>query len=79
MVLQLMLNTIMVYLPTGDDEGKLTNSTIENVAKDAGANLDKVKAEIKKDKLANHMKDNISNYTQSLGIQGTAFHGSCSS
>ena len=58
---------------TGDDEGKLTNSTIENVAKDAGANLDKVKAEIKKDKLANHMKNNISNYTQSLGIQGTPF------
>ncbi|AJI54263.1 DsbA family protein [Francisella philomiragia] len=58
---------------TGEDEGKLKDSTIDKVAVQSGADLTKVKKAIKDDKIANHLKDTLKLGFESLGIQGTPF------
>ena len=58
---------------SGQDEGKLTNDTIETSAKKVGANLAKVKATIKSDNIAQHIKDTMSMGMNKLGIHGTPY------
>ncbi len=58
---------------TGEDEGKLKDSTIDKVAVQSGADLTKVKKAIKDDKIANHLKDTLKLGFENLGIQGTPF------
>ncbi|MGQ4002349.1 thioredoxin domain-containing protein [Francisellaceae bacterium CB299] len=58
---------------TGEDEGKLKNETVDKVAKDAGADIDKVKAAIKDDKIAEHLKATLEMGFKDLGIQGTPY------
>lgn len=58
---------------TGEDEGKLKDSTIDKVAKDSGADIAKVKATIKSEKIAEHLKDVLTIGSQNLGIQGTPY------
>ena len=58
---------------TGEDEGKLKNKTIDKVAKDAGADMEKVKAAIKDDKIAKHLKATLEMGFKDLGIQGTPY------
>ncbi|APC97582.1 DsbA family protein [Francisella frigiditurris] len=58
---------------TGEDEGKLKDSTIDKVAKDSGADIAKVKATIKSAKIAEHLKDVLTIGSQNLGIQGTPY------
>ncbi|MBK2026792.1 DsbA family protein [Allofrancisella guangzhouensis] len=58
---------------TGEDEGKLKNSTIDDVAKSAGADITKVKQVIKDDKIAKHLQDTLEMGFKDLGIQGTPF------
>ncbi|AFJ43464.1 DsbA family protein [Francisella orientalis] len=58
---------------TGEDEGKLKDSTIDKVAVQSGADLTKVKKAIKDDRIANHLKDTLKLGFESLGIQGTPF------
>ncbi|QEO56829.1 DsbA family protein [Francisella marina] len=58
---------------TGEDEGKLKNSTVDKVATQSGADLAKVKKAIKDDKIADHLKDTLKLGFEDLGIQGTPF------
>lgn len=58
---------------TGEDEGKLKDSTVDSVAKQAGAKIDDVKEAIKDDKIADHLKASLKMGFEDLGIQGTPF------
>ncbi|QIV95949.1 DSBA-like thioredoxin domain-containing protein [Allofrancisella inopinata] len=58
---------------TGEDEGKLKNSTIDNVAKSAGADITKVKQVIKNNKISEHLQDTLEMGFKDLEIQGTPF------
>ncbi|MEY8702158.1 DsbA family protein [Francisella philomiragia] len=58
---------------TGEDEGKLKDSTIDKVAVQSGADLTKVKKAIKDDKIASHLRDTLKLGFENLGIQGTPF------
>ncbi|AEE26408.1 DsbA-like infectivity potentiator lipoprotein FipB [Francisella hispaniensis] len=58
---------------TGEDEGSLKNSTVDNVAKQAGADMTKVNKAIQDDKIADHLKDMLKMGFDQLGIQGTPF------
>jgi protein-disulfide isomerase len=58
---------------TGEDEGKLKDSTVDKVAEQAGANIDNVKKAIKDDKIADHLKATLKMGFEDLGIQGTPF------
>lgn len=58
---------------TGEDEGKLKDSTIDKVAVQCGADLTKVKKAIKDDKIADHLRDTLKLGFENLGIQGTPF------
>ena len=58
---------------SGQDEGKLTNKTIDTSAKKAGADLAKVKATIKSDNITQHIKDTMSMGMNKLGIHGTPY------
>ncbi len=58
---------------TGEDEGKLKNETVDKVAKDAGADMNKVKEAIKDDKIAEHIKSTLQMGFKDLGIQGTPY------
>lgn len=58
---------------TGEDEGKLTDSTVNKVATQAGAKIDAVKKAIKDDKIAAHVKSTLEMGFKDLNIQGTPF------
>ncbi|AIT08834.1 DSBA-like thioredoxin domain-containing protein [Candidatus Francisella endociliophora] len=58
---------------TGEDEGKLKDSTVDKVAEQAGAKMDDVKKAIKDDKIADHLKATLKMGFEDLGIQGTPF------
>ncbi|API86931.1 thioredoxin domain-containing protein [Francisella uliginis] len=58
---------------TGEDEGKLTDSTVNKVAVQAGAKIDAVKKAIKDDKIAAHVKSTLEMGFKDLDIQGTPF------
>lgn len=58
---------------TGEDEGKLTDSTVNKVAVQAGAKIDAVKKAIKDDKIAAHIKSTLDMGFKDLDIQGTPF------
>lgn len=58
---------------TGEDEGKLTDSTVDKVATQAGAKIDAVKKAIKDDKIAAHIKSTLDMGFKNLDIQGTPF------
>ncbi|ADA78790.1 DsbA-like infectivity potentiator lipoprotein FipB [Francisella tularensis] len=58
---------------TGEDEGSLKNATVDNVAKQAGADMTKVNKAIQDDKIADHLKDMLKMGFGQLGIQGTPF------
>ncbi len=58
---------------TGEDEGKLTDSTVNKVATQAGAKVDAVKKAIKDDKIADHVKSTLQMGFKDLNIQGTPF------
>ncbi|APC91646.1 MULTISPECIES: thioredoxin domain-containing protein [Francisella] len=58
---------------TGEDEGSLKNSTVDNVARQAGADMTKVKKAIQDDKIADHLKATLKMGFDELGIQGTPF------
>lgn len=58
---------------TGEDEGKLKNSTVDKVAEQASAKIDDVKKAIKDDKIADHLKATLKMGFEDLGIQGTPF------
>ncbi|OEZ33914.1 disulfide bond formation protein DsbA [Francisella endosymbiont of Amblyomma maculatum] len=57
----------------GEDEGSLKNSTVDKVAKQAGADMTKVKKVIQDDKIADHLKATLEIGFNQLGIQGTPF------
>lgn len=63
---------------TGEDEGKLKETTVDKVALKAvskinGANMDKIKAAIKDDKIPEHLKETLTMGFKDLGIQGTPY------
>lgn len=58
---------------TSEDEGSLKNSTVDKVAKQAGADMAKVKKAIQDDKIADHLKATLKIGFDQLGIQGTPF------
>lgn len=58
---------------TGEDEGKLQNSTIDKVAVKAGAKMDDVNKAIKDDKIDDHLKDTLKMGFEDLNIQGTPY------
>ncbi|WP_144416533.1 thioredoxin domain-containing protein [Francisella persica] len=58
---------------TGEDEGSLKNLTVDKVAKQAGADMTKVKKTIQDDKIADHLKATLEMGFDQLGIQGTPF------
>ena len=58
---------------SGEDEGKLQNSTIEKVAKDAGANMTEVTTAITANKIPKHIKDTLTMGFKDLGITGTPY------
>jgi protein-disulfide isomerase len=58
---------------SGEDEGKLQNSTIEKVAKDAGANMTEVTTAITANKIPKHLKDTLTMGFKDLGITGTPY------
>ncbi|AEB27722.1 Outer membrane protein [Francisella cf. novicida Fx1] len=58
---------------TGEDEGSLKNATVDNVAKQAGADMTKVNKAIQDDKIADHLKDMLKMGFGQLRIQGTPF------
>ena len=58
---------------SGEDEGKLQNSTIEKVAKEAGANMTQVTTAITANKIPKHIKDTLTMGLKDLGITGTPY------
>lgn len=58
---------------TGEDEGKLKEETVNKVAKDVGADLDKIKTTIKDEKITEHLKSTLKMGFDDLGIQGTPY------
>ncbi|MFV9985099.1 MAG: thioredoxin domain-containing protein [Francisella endosymbiont of Hyalomma asiaticum] len=58
---------------TSEDEGSLKNSTVDKVAKQASADMAKVKKAIQDDKIADHLKATLEIGFDQLGIQGTPF------
>ncbi|BCD90786.1 lipoprotein [Francisella halioticida] len=58
---------------TGEDEGKLTDATVNKVATQAGAKIDAVKKAITNDKIAAHVKSTLEMGFKDLDIQGTPF------